>query len=304
MQKIIRGINIIVDLVVLCVILVLAFFGIYNIWDNYQIYQQASSNRFEVYQPISYDADSSKSIDERFLALQKKNPDIIGWIHVFDTHINYPMLQGKTNQTYINLDPLRKFSLSGSIFLDSYTSKDFSEFSNVIYGHHMDQEKMFGALDLYVKESYAKAHAKGNLYYEGAFHGFDVVSFVETNAYDSVIYSHYRADSPNKQKLIDYIHEKGQYQLREISTNDKLALFSTCADGTDNRYIVVVKINDKAYPEPKREVYQQETTRSQKRTIWMSVLLIFLVGIVVLLAYYLYRKKKKSKKKAIDEKVQ
>lgn len=304
MQKIIRGINIIVDLVVLCVILVLASFGIYNIWDNYQIYQQASSNRFEVYQPISYDADSSKSIDERFLALQKKNPDIIGWIHVFDTHINYPMLQGKTNQTYINLDPLRKFSLSGSIFLDSYTSKDFSEFSNVIYGHHMDQEKMFGDLDLYAKESYAKAHDKGNLYYEGAFHGFDVVSFVETNAYDSVIYSHYRADSTNKQKLIDYIHEKGQYQLREISTNDRLALFSTCADGTDNRYIVVVKINDKAYPEPKREVYQQETTRSQKRTIWMSVLLIFLVGIVVLLAYYLYRKKKKSKRKAIDEKVQ
>lgn len=304
MQKIIRGINIIVDLVVLCVILVLASFGIYNIWDNYQIYQQASSNRFEVYQPAAYDADSSKSVDERFLSLQKKNPDIIGWIHVFDTHINYPMLQGKTNQTYINLDPLRKFSLSGSIFLDSYTSKDFSEFSNVIYGHHMDQEKMFGDLDLYAKESYAKTHDKGNLYYEGAFHGFDVVSFVETNAYDSVIYSHYRADSPNKQKLIDYIHEKGQYQLREISTNDKLALFSTCADGTDNRYIVVVKINDKAYPEPKREVYQQETARSQKRTIWMSVLLIFLVGIVVLLAYYLYRKKKKSKRKAIDEKVQ
>lgn len=304
MQKIIRGINIIVDLVVLCVILVLAAFGIYNIWDNYQIYQQASSNRFEVYQPAVYDADSSKSVDERFLSLQKKNPDIIGWIHVFDTHINYPMLQGKTNQTYINLDPLRKFSLSGSIFLDSYTSKDFSEFSNVIYGHHMDQEKMFGDLDLYAKESYAKDHDKGNLYYEGAFHGFDVVSFVETSAYDSVIYSHYRADSPNKQKLIDYIHEKGQYQLREISTNDKLALFSTCADGTDNRYIVVVKINDKAYPEPKREVYQQETTRSQKRTIWMSVLLIFLVGIVVLLAYYLYRKKKKSKRKAIDEKVQ
>ena len=304
MQKIIRGINIIVDLVVLCVILVLASFGIYNIWDNYQIYQQASSNRFEVYQPAAYDADGAKSIDERFLSLQKKNPDIIGWIHVFDTHINYPMLQGKTNQTYINLDPLRKFSLSGSIFLDSYTSKDFSEFSNVIYGHHMDQEKMFGDLDLYAKESYAKVHDKGNLYYEGAFHGFDVVSFVETNAYDSVIYSHYRADSPNKQKLIDYIHEKGQYQLREISTNDKLALFSTCADGTDNRYIVVVKINDKAYPEPKREVYQQETARSQKRTIWMSVLLIFLVGMVVLLAYYLYRKKKKSKKKAIDEKVQ
>ena len=304
MQKIIRGINIIVDLVVLCVILVLAFFGIYNIWDNYQIYQQASSNRFEVYQPISYDADSSKSIDERFLALQKKNPDIIGWIHVFDTHINYPMLQGKTNQTYINLDPLRKFSLSGSIFLDSYTSKDFSEFSNVIYGHHMDQEKMFGDLDHYAKESYAKDHAKGNLYYEGAFHGFDVVSFVETNAYDSVIYSHYRSDSPNKQKLIDYIHEKGQYQLREISTNDKLALFSTCADGTDNRYIVVVKINDKAYPEPKREVYQEESISLQKRTIWISILLIFLVVMVILLSYYLYRKRKKLKRKAIDEKVQ
>lgn len=296
MDKIIKGISIVVDLLVLCVILVLAAFGIYNIWDNYQIYQQASSNRFEVYQPAVYDADSSKSVDERFLSLQKKNPDIIGWIHVFDTHINYPMLQGKTNQTYINLDPLRKFSLSGSIFLDSYTSKDFSEFSNVIYGHHMDQEKMFGALDLYAKESYAKAHAKGNLYYEGAFHGFDVVSFVETNAYDSVIYSHYRADSPNKQKLIDYIHAKGKYQLTHISTNDKLALFSTCADGTDNRYIVVVKVNDKGYPEPKREIHQQNSKSIKKKTIWLGVLLgLFVVVIVVIIGYYYSKKKKQIK---------
>ena len=48
----------------------------------------------------------------------KLNKDVVGWITIFDTHISYPVVQGKDNQEYLNKDVFGKFSFSGSIFLD------------------------------------------------------------------------------------------------------------------------------------------------------------------------------------------
>ena len=46
----------------------------------------------------------------------KLNKDVVGWITIFDTHISYPVVQGKDNQEYLNKDVFGKFSFSGSIF--------------------------------------------------------------------------------------------------------------------------------------------------------------------------------------------
>lgn len=49
--------------------------------------------------------------------LQKINPDIIGWIRINETNVNYPLLQAEDDDTYMNTDAEGKYSLSGSIFL-------------------------------------------------------------------------------------------------------------------------------------------------------------------------------------------
>ena len=292
MRYVLRTAHILVDTVVLFIILAVVFFASYNIWDNYQIYNAASSNQFQEYQPQAYDPDAKKSIDERFHQLQKINPDVFGWIHLFGTQINYPMVQGKDNQKYLNLDPFLRFSLSGSIFLDANTPKDFSNFSSVVYGHHMEKHKMFGDLDNYREASYAKKHAKGNLYYQGVYHGFDVVTFIDTDAYDAHIYGHWE-EPDRKEALVSYIKQVGLYQLTDISSQDHLVMLSTCADGTDKRYIVVVKILDKAYPEPKREVYEENTPMQIVKHYWWVTFAIVPL-IIITLIYLLYSRKQKG----------
>lgn len=89
--------------------------------------------------------------------------EMVGWITLDGTDIDYPVMQGEDNSEFLNKDPYGKFSLSGSIFLDSRNSPAFDDEYAIIYGHHMAYGKMFGALDRYLDEDYARSHASGTL---------------------------------------------------------------------------------------------------------------------------------------------
>lgn len=99
----------------------------------------ADTNRYEVYKPTE---DKSKSFEE----LQALNPEVIGWVTVDGTHIDYPVTQASDNDKYVNTDAEGKYSLAGSIFLDYRNQKDFTDFNSILYGHHMADHAMFGDL--------------------------------------------------------------------------------------------------------------------------------------------------------------
>ena len=88
---------------------------------------------------------------------------MVGWIALDGTDIDYPVMQGEDNSVFLNKDPYGRFSLSGSIFMDSRNSPAFDDEYTIIYGHHMSYGKMFGALDSYLDEDYARSHASGML---------------------------------------------------------------------------------------------------------------------------------------------
>lgn len=75
------------------------------------------------------------------------NPDIIAYIVVPDAGIEYPVLQGETNDTYLRHDVHGNYTIYGSIFLDSICSPDFTDRTSLIYGHHMLDKTMFGGLE-------------------------------------------------------------------------------------------------------------------------------------------------------------
>jgi sortase B len=90
--------------------------------------------------------------------LLKENPDLVGWIKVPGTKINYPVMQTpKVPQYYLHRDFHKRYSLSGCIFMDAKT--DISRSKNyLIYGHHMQDGTMFGQLVKYSDPSFYKKH--------------------------------------------------------------------------------------------------------------------------------------------------
>lgn len=102
----------------------------------------------QVLAPIKVDFKSLKSV----------NDDVVGWIYCEGTQINYPVLQGETNDTYLRTLYTGEGHPSGSIFVDAANLPKFQDNNTIIYGHHMADGAMFGTLEDWREQEYFDAH--------------------------------------------------------------------------------------------------------------------------------------------------
>lgn len=97
--------------------------------------------------------------------LQKINPDIIAWITVPGTEIDYPVLQCSTWNEYLHKDYKGEYSYPGSIFIQPGVS--FSARHVVVYGHNMASRAMFGSLHDYESKEFGREHPDVYIYEQG-----------------------------------------------------------------------------------------------------------------------------------------
>ena len=234
-----------IDFVVLIgVALVLTFAG-YALWDSNQIHQAADKSQYAVFKPTIIDEGKS------FLELQSINPEVFSWLCVYGTNIDYPVTQGQNNMKYVNTNAEGAYSLSGAIFLDSGNSMDFSDFNNILYGHHMEKKTMFGEIGEFSDSEMFDTHQYGNIYFDGADHGIEFFAFVHTDAYDGSVYS-VNAQDEKRKIYLDGLLAKAKY-VRDIGVTDKdhIVLLSTCSsDSTNGRDILVGRVVDDVYANP------------------------------------------------------
>ena len=99
-----------------------------------------------------------------FAVLDSQNPDVVAWIQIPGTQINYPVVQGKDNDYYLHRDLNGQKSTAGTIFLDYADQADFSSLHNVLYGHHMKNGSMFKDISRYKDQGYFDQHSEIVLY--------------------------------------------------------------------------------------------------------------------------------------------
>jgi sortase B len=230
--------------VIAIMLAVALLFGGFGVWDTWNIYHNAGvSSDLLKFKPNSSGYDTpNPSLED----LQKINPDVCAWLTVDETHIDYPVVQGENNWEYLNWGVDGEFSLSGSIFLDYRNSKDFSDSLSLIYGHHMEGNKMFGEIPNFLEEDYFDSHTTGTLYTVEHTKFITWFACIETDAYDMMIYSPTRYDQGESiQKLLDYLEENAdQYRDIGLTTSDNLVALSTCLDtSTDGRVILFGRLS-------------------------------------------------------------
>ena len=245
-RGLIRIISELVTLSVITFFLLMFLYASWSIYDAQRIFSGADTTVYETYKPES-DVDDSPTFQE----LVAINPDVLGWITVYGTGIDYPLVQGETNDSYINTSVEKKFSLSGSIFLDSSNEPDFSDFNTIIHGHHMEKHEMFGDLDLFKTREFFNSHEYGNLYYGGRNHGLHLFAVLKADAYNSKLYTAKVKDS-ERQAYLDYLKEEALYQRDiNVTPEDHIVFLNTCAEGSANaRYVVMGKICEDTFEDP------------------------------------------------------
>ena len=93
-----------------------------------------------------------------FTALQMINPDVVGWIYIEGTNVNYPIVQANDNDYYLYRLISGETNSSGSIFLDAGASELFQSRNNTLYGHNMKNGTMFADITDYVDQEFYEQH--------------------------------------------------------------------------------------------------------------------------------------------------
>ena len=81
-------------------------------------------------------------------SLKAVNSDVVGWVQIPGTVVNYPVYQGDSNDTYLRTSAYGTYSIGGQIFMDfENTAPGLIDNQTLIYGHHLNNGAMFAAVD-------------------------------------------------------------------------------------------------------------------------------------------------------------
>lgn len=120
-------------------------------------------------------------------ALWAINPEVVGWVYMPGTAINYPIMQASDNEKYLTTDFYNNKNgivSYGSIFLDAENASDFSDENNLIYGHHMNDGSMFAVIDTFVDSAKFNEHRTVFVLAPQGNYRLDTFSLVVVPAYD------------------------------------------------------------------------------------------------------------------------
>ena len=161
--------------------------------------------------------------------LQKENKDIVAWIEIEGTNINYPVLQGKDNDFYMNHNYKKGYSQSGSIFLDKDSSISPASSNLLLYGHHMKNGSMFTDLLKYANKEYYEEHPAVRFTTNIDDSEYEIIS-----AFKSKVYY---ASEKNVFRYYYFINADSEEEYNEFVNNaKKSSLYDTGKSAKYRRY--------------------------------------------------------------------
>ena len=176
--------------------------------------------------------------------LKSINEDIIGWIEIEGTDINYPILKDNDNLYYLKHNYLKKYNSNGSIF--TLDINPFEDCETLLYGHNMKNGTMFSILGKYLDKDFLLSHQKIKIYtpnknYEGViFSAYSIGIGTEKNNISNLSFDEKK----------EYYKKTSQIKVDNVEFTNKIVKLSTCSyinsrtRPTDQRYYIIATLNE------------------------------------------------------------
>lgn len=172
--------------------------------------------------------------------LKEVNSDVIAYIEIPGTYVNYPILKGPDNDFYLRKDINKNYDIAGSLFVDINNHDDFDDDNTVIYGHHLEIDAMFTVLDGYRKQDFAQTHRQIFITTEEGLKEYEVFAvhaIPSTYDYRTLQFG----DSEDKVPYFEKFVNNSEVTLKndDFLTTDKIITLSTCQyDYNDQRLAI------------------------------------------------------------------
>lgn len=237
-------------------------FWLPELWQNYLLRQeQVDFISGYIEEPEENDPEESVSESETedpkgnrpmyrnidFAGLQQINPEIVGWIYVPGTQIDYPICLGSDNNYYLTHSFRRSQNALGAIFAPAETSDDLGDAHTILYGHNMRSGKMFGELSNYESSEFRDRYPYVYIYTPDQSYTCTVYAAYRTR-YDSAVYTiGYETGTEVFREWINDTVEHAAYDCGIAPTGqEQIFTLSTCVDSgsAKDRYVVQCVVTD------------------------------------------------------------
>jgi len=186
-----------------------------------------------------------ESILPEYGELFLQNPDMVGWIKIEGTNINYPVMQTPNEPNfYLKHNFEKEYSDLGTPYVQE--DCDIAASDNlVIYGHHIKGQKMFGALEEYKSQSFYEEHKTIQFDTLTQHNEYEVIAVFKTVAYSSEGFRYYDfVNAENEDEFNAYVEKCKELALYDTGVTaeygDRLITLSTCEYSAQNCRLVVV----------------------------------------------------------------
>lgn len=245
----------------ICIILIVVFavlFGTstYFVFDHYrqeelydslaELVDSAAETEDELTEPVLYAKE--KTVLPELVCLYQQNNDLVGWIRIEDTNINYPVVQTPDNANfYLKHGFDKEYSDYGCPYVQENCDVQLPSDNVIIYGHHMNNGSMFADLEKFKSKDFWKEHKTISFNTLTDQYEYEIVSVFKTFVYsdspESFKYYHFvNAETPEDfSAFIDKCKELSLYDTGvSAEYGDKLITLSTCEYSRANGRLVVV----------------------------------------------------------------
>lgn len=193
-------------------------------------------------------ADESKIL-EKYREVYAINNDLVGWINIPGTVIDYPVVQSSINNKdyYLYRNFKGYWSDAGCIYAREACNVFTPSDNVVLYGHHMKYGGMFAGLDAYKNKSFWQEHQYftfDTIYEE---HTYQIIAVFKTSANLGQGFAYHTFnDAASEEEFNDFIKTVHSLQMYNTGLTaeygDMLLTLSTCEYTLDNgRFVVVAK---------------------------------------------------------------
>jgi len=232
--------------IMLFLVIVLAFSG-WQIWQHFAHERQVAAQFDELAQQINQPGNEEPewTVHDQYRELFEQNSDMIGWIAIDGTSINYPVMHTPERPNfYLNHNFEGRWCEFGVPYIFEYSSFDPHSDNITIFGHNMRNGSMFAALVGYEDEDFFREHPVIRFDTLAGFGEYEIIAAFF--ARPTVFEFHSFVDAVDRDEFEEFVRRIEEYSLYDTGITaeygDRLLTLSTCVRGRSAyRFAVVAR---------------------------------------------------------------
>ena len=221
-------------------------YEITNIQENINVEEIQDTENTEIIEPVIevpkenpyWDYINMNMINVDFNDLKKTNPDVVGWLKVNGTNINYPFVQSSDNDYYLTHSFNKSYNGGGWVFLD-YRNNGTNNKNTIIYAHGRSDKTMFGTLKNVLNNGWLNntnnyvikisTEIENSLWQIFSVYRIPTTSdYLQTNFNDETEY----------QNFLDMIKDRSSHNFdTNVASTDNILTLSTCYNNSDKMVV-------------------------------------------------------------------